>query len=149
MTRPNILKEFNPDLHGYSTGVQRTSGFRTRSQRKRDRRRKKYRAKLDYNFAETGADSDDVIKQAYRLVRRMQHDPRVDFYNDWKFVTVLVGHNDVCSHACQRTALFDKLKDATPHAYVFNVRKALDILHERMPRTFVNLMASAGAVYIV
>ena len=73
----------------------------------------------------------------------------MDFYNDWKLVTVLVGHNDVCSHACNRLDLISPVKDATPAAYVDNVRRALDILHRDLPKTFVNLMAAAGKVVAV
>ncbi len=60
-------------------------------------------------------------------------------------VTVLVGHNDICGHACERVHFFnDPVKNASPSAYIFNVRTALDILHKQLPRTFVNLMAVAG-----
>ncbi len=59
-------------------------------------------------------------------------------------MTVLVGHNDICSHACSRLDLFEKVKDASPYTYVANVKAALDILHANLPRTYVNLMAAAG-----
>ena len=58
---------------------------------------------------------------------------------------MLVGHNDICGHACERVHFFnDPVKNASPSAYIFNVRTALDILHKQLPRTFVNLMAVAG-----
>ena len=78
------------------------------------------------------------------MVYKMRSDPYVNVYKDWKLVTLLVGHNDICSHACDRFDLFDPIKDATPGAYVSNVAAALDVLHENLPRTYVNLMAPAG-----
>ncbi len=66
---------FNPHLHGYSTGV--TGGFNSRRLNRRRKRPRYHRRKIDYNFAETGADSDDIVKQAYKLVARMKRDPNV------------------------------------------------------------------------
>ncbi len=80
---PNILKVFNPRLHGFSTGVKKTTISFNRRKNKR-RRRPKY-GRFDYNFAETGADSDDIIKQAYKLVRRMKRDPRVNWLSNTCF----------------------------------------------------------------
>ncbi len=139
LTLPNILKVFNPKLRGYSRGVKSGAPLRIRN-----RRKKKSYHWISYNFADTGADSDDVIVQARRLVSRMKRDPHVDLERDWKLVTVLVGHNDICSHSCQRTDLFESIKDATPKAYARNVAKALDLLHQALPRTMVNVLAIAG-----
>ena len=55
----------------------------------------------------------------------------------WKLVTVLIGHNDVCTHPCNTsyTAF-----DANPIPYMKRVRKALDILRDNLPNTFVNFL---------
>ena len=34
--------------------------------------------------------------QAMELVDRMKNDPKVDFVNDWKIITILSGNNDLC-----------------------------------------------------
>ena len=51
LTLPNILKVFNPHLYGYSTGI---SKLISSDENRVDR---------SFNFAQTGADSDDVIQQ--------------------------------------------------------------------------------------
>ena len=67
MTLPNILKEFNPSLIGYSLkdslGSQRNSQF---------------------NVAEPLGIVSDMPFQAELLVKRMRSDKRVDYGNDWK-----------------------------------------------------------------
>ena len=36
------------------------------------------------------------MRQARELIDRMKNDPNVDFFNDWKVVTILSGNNDLC-----------------------------------------------------
>lgn len=67
MTLPNILKEFNPDLVGFSLDDSFTH----------------HRAS-QFNVAEPAATSRNLPHMASVLVRRIKADPRVDFYNDWK-----------------------------------------------------------------
>ena len=38
----------------------------------------------------------DMASQARELIDRMKNDPKVDFVNDWKVVTILSGNNDLC-----------------------------------------------------
>ncbi|KAJ9576074.1 hypothetical protein L9F63_007039, partial [Diploptera punctata] len=84
LTLPNILKEFNPNLVGYSFGD--SLGFQLNSQ---------------FNVAEPGSISDDMPFQATVLEKRMRLDSRVDLQNDWKLVAqLLVGNNDFCSFMC-------------------------------------------------
>jgi phospholipase B1, membrane-associated len=74
LTLPNILKEFNPAIIGFSTGDgpahARAAGF---------------------NVAEGGATSSDLTKV---LVKRIKADKRVDFHRDWKvfqnFVIIII-----------------------------------------------------------
>ena len=57
----------------------------------------------------------------------------MDFYQDWKMVTIIIGHNDLCSVVCNRPD-FQALTETS------NVAEALDILYHHLPRAFVNLM---------
>jgi phospholipase B1 len=128
LTLPNILKNFNPTLHGYSTqkrlfAVSAADGF---------------------NVAVSNADSDDLLAQAVRLVQRMRKDPKVNIDKDWKMVTLFSGHNDVCSHSCKSPQQFSDTKDVSPAAFTRNVQMALDYLQRKLPRTFVNLVPTAG-----
>jgi hypothetical protein len=67
LTLPNILKEFNPSLIGFSLkdslGSERSSQF---------------------NVAEPFGIASDMPFQAELLVKRMRSDKRVDYVNDWK-----------------------------------------------------------------
>ncbi len=104
LTVPNIIKEFNPNLYGYSVG-----------QHKIDQSVPPGGMPGDFfNVAVSGSEADNTIRQAKVLVAKMRSDPRVDFDRDWKLVTVLVGHNDICSHACDRFDPFSPIKDVTP-----------------------------------
>ena len=77
LTLPNILKNFNPDVKGMSFKVTRAYG-----------------SKVDdgLNMAQAGSKTFNLSMQARRLVHQMKQRPDIDFYNDWKMVTVLIGH---------------------------------------------------------
>jgi hypothetical protein len=68
LTIPNILREFNPNLYGYSTskglGIHKTSLF---------------------NVAELGAMSRDTPHMTRELVKRMKNDPHVKPHH-WKVI---------------------------------------------------------------
>merc|ERR1712135_128410 len=117
VTMPNILRTHVNDLHGHSSG----SGKQGSSQ-----------AKL--NFAVPGSTAKDLHGQALKLVDRLRNDPKVDFDNDWKVITVFIGGNDACDY-------FDGDKDGNnPDKYIEGVRKAIDVFHATVPRAFVNLV---------
>lgn len=67
LTLPNILKEFNPNLYGYSLGD-------TQSYNKNSR----------FNVAEIGAMSRDTPYMAKVLVKRIKNDRKVDLKRHWK-----------------------------------------------------------------
>lgn len=121
LTLPNILKNFNPQIKGFSLAI--TEGYSNTIS--------------GFNMAQAGSKTFNMSTQARRLVRVMRSDPRVDFYNDWKMITILVGHNDVCSAICERPTL----ESATETGHL---AEALDILYHDLPRTLVNLMPIAG-----
>ena len=83
MTLPNILKEFNPGLLGYSTGADYSlvgkfklvSMCFSQDGSSPDR---------GYNMAQPGANSSDLARQAERLVFRIKSDNRISFDTDWK-----------------------------------------------------------------
>jgi len=115
-TLPNILKNFNSKLVGYSTktGNVDSSG-------------------AGLNVAVPGNIAEHMPYQARLLVNRMKARPDVDLNSDWKMITLLIGGNDLC-HFCKNTARY------SPENYVSHIRTALDILHQELPRTFVNLV---------
>lgn len=67
LTLPNILKEFNPGLKGYSVG------------------KGEFLAPNSHmNVAFPVSADYDAYRQAQFLVKKMKKDPDVDFKNDWK-----------------------------------------------------------------
>nr|KAF7400042.1 hypothetical protein H0235_015779 [Vespula pensylvanica] len=67
MTLPNILKEFNPNLYGYSSGDYSTLEKGSK-----------------FNVAEAGAVSSDMPYMATILIKRMKNDPKVNMQKHWK-----------------------------------------------------------------
>ncbi|XP_071962715.1 phospholipase B1, membrane-associated-like [Antedon mediterranea] len=112
----NILKKFNPNLKGFGTGTGRWDSKN---------------AGMSVGFP--GDTSKDMTLQAERLVKKMRSDPAIDFQNDWKLVTLLIGANDLCDW-CKNNRLY------SPKAYVDNVMAALKILQQKLPRTLVNVV---------
>lgn len=117
LTLPNILKEYNPNLKGFSTG---TGEWLTRNAR--------------LNVAFPVASDQDALKQAKVLVARMKASPDIDIARDWKMVTVFMGANDLCSASCLSPVAW------SPAAHGRKMAKALDYLYEHLPRTIVNLI---------
>ena len=117
-TIPNIIKEYNKDLVGYATvraGTVNNPG-------------------AQLNVAVPGQKAPDMPDQAWDLVEKMKLRTDVNMKEDWKMVTIFIGGNDLCAW-CN-----DKEKYGV-ESYVANIQTALDILHDNLPRTFVNVVA--------
>lgn len=121
LTLPNILKEFNPNLTGYSTG---TGEFLSPH------------SQLNVAFP-VSADAD-ALKEAKVLVNRMKKDKRINIKEDWKMITLFFGANDICSAQC-----YDKW-GSTARMHLKKLMVALDYLQSKLPRTFVNLIPVLG-----
>ncbi|KAI4498829.1 hypothetical protein M0802_006004 [Mischocyttarus mexicanus] len=117
LTLPNLLKVFNPNLTGYSTG---TGEFVS--------------SKAKLNIAFPVSVTKDAIQQARILVQRIRNDPKIDFTKHWKLITILFGANDICSGQCNNPEQYSPLR----HAY--HLKKVLDYLKMALPRTLVNLV---------
>ncbi|KAL1783671.1 phospholipase B1, membrane-associated [Sigmodon hispidus] len=115
-TLPNILREFNGNLTGYAVGtgdVESSSAF--------------------LNQAVPRAKAEDLASQVQTLVQRMKNDHRVNFHQDWKVITVMIGASDLC----------DFCTDSNRYSagnFFDHLRNALDILHREVPRALVNLV---------
>ncbi|CRK97108.1 CLUMA_CG010439, isoform A [Clunio marinus] len=119
LTLPNILKEFNPNLYGFSTAG--TSSSTHKSSR--------------FNVAEAGAQISDTVHQARNLVKRMRSDPHVDMKNHWKLVTYMIGGNDFCLDIC-----YHQNQDKVLEKAGRELTLALRIIRENLPRTMVNVL---------
>ncbi|KAJ8308864.1 hypothetical protein KUTeg_013738 [Tegillarca granosa] len=112
----DIIKKYNPEVTGYSTGEGPV-----------------WFANARLNVAEPGDKSENMPGQADSLISKMKADKSFDFENDWKLVTIFIGGNDLCDY-CDDTNTF------SPENYVKNVQTALDKLHAEVPKVFVNLV---------
>ncbi|XP_074720943.1 phospholipase B1, membrane-associated [Strix uralensis] len=112
-TLPNILKKFNPNLFGFSTGSSKeTAGF---------------------NVAERGATARNMSAQAHELVELMRSSSKINFKEDWKLITVLVGGNDLCQYCLDKETY-------SVQKYVKHLQNTLDIFYKELPRVFVNMV---------
>ncbi|XP_031165581.1 phospholipase B1, membrane-associated isoform X2 [Sander lucioperca] len=121
-TLPNILREFNPSLTGFSEGIGNENS-----------------RQAFLNQAVAGAKSGDMELQVRVLVDKMKNDSRIDFNNDWKVITMFIGGNDICDF-CTDSVFF------SPRNVVGRIRQALDILHSEVPRAIVNLIELLNVV---
>ncbi|KFP76921.1 Phospholipase B1, membrane-associated, partial [Apaloderma vittatum] len=112
-TLPNILKKFSPNLFGFSTGNSKeTAGF---------------------NVAEGGATARQMPAQARELVELMRSSSKINFKEDWKLITVLIGGNDLCQYCLDKETY-------SVQKYVKHLQDTLDIFYEELPRVFVNMV---------
>uniref|UniRef100_A0A8C5JYF0 Phospholipase B1, membrane-associated n=1 Tax=Jaculus jaculus TaxID=51337 RepID=A0A8C5JYF0_JACJA len=115
-TFPNILREFNGNLTGYAVGIgdaNSTNAF--------------------LNQAVPGAKAGELASQVQALVHRMKTDSRVNFHQDWKVITVMIGGSDLCDF-CLDSNLYSAAN------FFEHLRNALDTLHREVPRALVNLV---------
>ncbi|KAM9053640.1 phospholipase B1, membrane-associated [Megaptera novaeangliae] len=115
-TLPNILREFNPSLKGFSVGTGRQNS-----------------PGAFLNQAVAGARAENLSAQARRLVDLMKNYTNINFQEDWKIITLFIGGNDLCD-VCDDPVRY------SPQNFTDNIGKALDILHAEVPRAFVNLV---------
>lgn len=117
LTIPNILKEYNPNLYGYS--VSESPAFHQTSK---------------FNVAEFGAMSRDMPHMARELVRRMRNDRYVK-PDHWKLVNFLIGANDFCLDICYRDDL-----DNIVASHERDVLKTFRTIRDNLPRVMLNVL---------
>ncbi|XP_053998720.1 phospholipase B1, membrane-associated-like isoform X1 [Hylaeus anthracinus] len=118
LTLPNMIKEFNPNLIGYSFG--NSLHFHEASQ---------------LNAAEIGAMSEDMPFMAKYLVNKIKSNPRIDVKKHWKLITLMIGSNNFCMQLCSMPSPWSLLK-----AHEEDMVRTLRILRDNLPRTFVALI---------
>ncbi|KAM7325108.1 hypothetical protein ACRRTK_015361 [Alexandromys fortis] len=115
-TLPNILREFNENLTGYAVGTGDANS-----------------ASAFLNQAVPRAKAENLVSQVQTLVEKMKNDHRVNFLQDWKVITVMIGASDLCDF-CTDTNRYSAAN------FSDHLRNALDILHREVPRALVNLV---------
>uniref|UniRef100_H3DIM1 Uncharacterized protein n=1 Tax=Tetraodon nigroviridis TaxID=99883 RepID=H3DIM1_TETNG len=115
-TLPNILREFNPSVTGFSKGICKETS-----------------PNAFLNQAVSGATAGGIPKQVRRLIDTLKSDPTVDFQNDWKLVTLFIGGNDLCQFCNDRVSM-------SPQNYSLHMKTSLDMLYREVPRAIVNIL---------
>jgi len=118
---PNILRNYDPDLDGYSTKIS-IAPFNGQNAKNNG-----------LNVAKSGARSYHMVDQANLLLNRFREDKSCSWDNDWKVITFFIGGNDLCSFC-------EDVGKHSPANFTKYVSDTLDILHANLPRTFVNLV---------
>uniref|UniRef100_A0A669PIV8 Phospholipase B1, membrane-associated n=1 Tax=Phasianus colchicus TaxID=9054 RepID=A0A669PIV8_PHACC len=80
-----ILKKFNPNLFGFSTGNSKEAA--------------------GFNAAERGATSRNMPAQARELVELMRSSSNINFKEDWKLITIFIGGNDLCQYCLDKVCI--------------------------------------------
>jgi small subunit ribosomal protein S29e/phospholipase B1 len=119
ITIPNILKLYNPNLQGQSTGetVPFTPG-----------------SNLDAAISEAKiADVPSQVQYLINTLKSAEYAGKIDFQNDWKLLTLFIGANNLCI-CCHNDSR------GTPQYFEQNLRSILTLIQQNIPRTFVNVM---------
>ncbi|KAM7403703.1 hypothetical protein PAMA_004238 [Pampus argenteus] len=120
ITLPNIFKLFNPKLLGPSPVMTLHGGPITINE-------------TGFNFAVTGHNTVNVTDQIRHMIDTFKSYPGLNFQEDWKVVTMLIGMNDICDY-CKNKDLF------SPKSSIHYMTEALDMMMNEIPRTIVNVV---------
>ncbi len=118
LTLPNILKEFNPKLYGYSLSSTNST----------------HKSPM-FNVAEFGAKSKDTPHMAEVLIKRMQTDQRVDIKKHWKLITIMIGANDFCLDMC-----YQKYPEKIVDNHERDLLRVFRTIRDNLPRTMLNVV---------
>jgi len=127
ITLANFFKYFVPNLQGASIGKHsfELPYF-------------KYHPELDQlNAAQSGATVDNLDFQVSYLIQEMKSNSKIDFTNDWKLITILIGANDACP-LCE--GAHPPSVDAAADKFAKTYSTIIDRLQKEIPRLFVNVL---------
>ncbi|KAK5980955.1 hypothetical protein GCK32_017084, partial [Trichostrongylus colubriformis] len=113
----DILEHFSPNLKGASEGIGTSDDVLI----------------AGFNLANSGGFTGDLPSQAKELVNRIRAHHGVDMHNQWKFINIFVGSNDLCK-VCQNQTLFGA------EQYAKHLQETVRYLRDILPRTYVNIV---------
>ncbi|XP_070834764.1 phospholipase B1, membrane-associated [Chaetodon trifascialis] len=120
ITLANIFKLFNPKLLGPAPKMMLSGLPATIND-------------TGFNFAVTGHNTLNVSDQIRHMIDTFKSYPGLNFQEDWKVVTMLIGMNDVCDY-CKNKVMF------SPDNFIDHMTQALDLMMSEIPRTIVNVV---------
>lgn len=97
------------------------------------------------NAAQSGAWVQNLPDQATWLIKQMGANPKINWLNDWKLITVLIGANNLCASCIDSINPYDTAKE-----FGQSLDQTLATL-ATIPRTFVNVVQifNLSSVYTV
>ncbi|XGW07773.1 hypothetical protein V3C99_010711 [Haemonchus contortus] len=113
----NIFRYFSPHLKSSSKGTSESDDPLV----------------AGFNLAVSGSFASDLPIQAKELVNRIKSHPDVDFDNEWKFINVFIGSNDLCKVCTNKT-------EFGAEQFSENLLTTIRYLRDNLPLTFVNLV---------
>ena len=136
-TLPNFIKQHNPNLTGYSLGSRETSLCWGPVCRDVHRQRHD-----QLNGALSGSMIKNVWFDQLDFLEDQLITMGIDAESSWKVLTLFVGANDLCV-VCRMKKRFDSSE------YGESLRRILDEIRPRFPRTLVNIveMFNVSAIY--
>eukprot|EP00026_Physarum_polycephalum_P010495 Phypoly_transcript_10659.p1 GENE.Phypoly_transcript_10659~~Phypoly_transcript_10659.p1 ORF type:complete len:385 (+),score=42.90 Phypoly_transcript_10659:53-1156(+) len=140
-TLANFLKQYNPNLQGASIGNSLPLDY----VKWRDHIIQPFDEKITHlNGAQSGARVEQVPAQLAYIINQLKttYSKTVDFNNDWKMLTILIGANNLCG-ACKNESY------SQPDFYQQHLETVLEQAYSQIPRLFVNvlLMFNISQVY--
>ncbi|XP_051908702.1 phospholipase B1, membrane-associated isoform X2 [Hippocampus zosterae] len=120
ITLPNIIKLFNPNLLGAARG-------KTLHGMEADL------GQTGLNLAVTGQNTFNLPGQTRHLIDTLRSFEGLNFEQDWKLLTILMGMNDICDY-CKDKALF------SPENFIHYMTVSLEMLMNEVPRMIVNVV---------
>ncbi|XP_019715100.1 phospholipase B1, membrane-associated isoform X2 [Hippocampus comes] len=120
ITLPNIIKLFNPNLLGAARG-------KTLHGMEADV------GQTGLNLAVTGQNTFNLPGQTRHLIDTLRGFEGLNFEQDWKLLTILMGMNDICDY-CKDKALF------SAENFIHYMTVSLEMLMNEVPRMIVNVV---------
>jgi hypothetical protein len=135
VTIPNLFRRFRRDQHGMSKGKRMSNICYG-----------EYCIQMHIpivdvlNAAQSGAMATNLIGEAYYLVQQLRAMPEIDYDNDWKFLNIQIGSNDMCL-ACSKI-LGEGSGMLSADRYENHILTALEFVRANIPRVYVNLLGN-------
>ena len=125
----NFLRRYSPSIQGASVGTHWVEVCAD------EFCPSKHVPDIDHlNAAQSGAWAQNLPDQATWLISQMRANNKIDWNNDWKVITVLIGANNLCASCISWMSPFD-----TASQFGASLDKTFATL-SNIPRTFVNVV---------
>ncbi|CAG5928193.1 unnamed protein product, partial [Menidia menidia] len=120
ITLANIIKLFNPNVLGAAPG-KTIHGMQA------------HITETGFNLAVTGHNTFNLPGQTRHLIDTLRAYEGLNFEEDWKLLTILMGMNDICDY-CKDKALF------SVDNFIHYMTVSLEMLMNEVPRMIVNVV---------